>query len=82
MKGYSTLAKEVIKELKENIPTHIFLQAGVGAFAGVMASVFTEEYIKNPPKIILVEPSNAACFFKSALNNKCTAVGGDIVMFS
>lgn len=78
MKGYSTLAKEVIKELKENIPTHIFLQAGVGAFAGVMASVFTEEYIKNPPKIILVEPSNAACFFKSALNNKCTAVGGDL----
>lgn len=78
MKGYSTLAKEVIKELKENIPTHIFLQAGVGAFAGVMASVFTEEYIKNPPKIILVEPSNAACFFESALNNKCTAVGGDL----
>lgn len=78
MKGYSTLAKEVIKELKENIPTHIFLQAGVGAFAGVMASVFTEEYIKNPPKIILVEPSNAACFFKSSLNNKCTAVGGDL----
>lgn len=78
MKGYSTLAKEVIKELKENIPTHIFLQAGVGAFAGVMASVFTEKYIENPPKIILVEPSNAACFFESALNNKCTAVGGDL----
>lgn len=78
MKGYSTLAKEVIKQIGNNIPTHIFLQAGVGAFAGVMASVFTETYLEKPPKIIVVEPKNAACFYESALNNKCTAVGGDL----
>lgn len=78
MKGYSTLAKEVIKQIGSNIPTHIFLQAGVGAFAGVMASVFTETYIENAPKIIVVEPHNAACFYKCAQENKCTSVGGDL----
>ena len=78
MKGYSTLAKEVIKQIGDNIPTHIFLQAGVGAFAGVMASVFTETYVEKAPKIIIVEPHNAACFYESAVNNKCTAVSGDL----
>lgn len=78
MKGYSTLAKEVIKQIGDEIPTHIFLQAGVGAFAGVMASVFTESYIEKAPKIIVVEPHNAACFYESAINNKCTAVTGDL----
>jgi diaminopropionate ammonia-lyase len=40
MQGYSTMAQEVIVQLQGVRPTHIFLQAGVGAFASVIASFF------------------------------------------
>jgi diaminopropionate ammonia-lyase len=66
MQGYSTIAKEVIEALGEEVPTHIFLQAGVGAFAGVMAEVFYDYYKEACPQIVLVEAEVAACFYASA----------------
>jgi diaminopropionate ammonia-lyase len=78
MKGYSTLSQEVIEQLQGVVPTHIFLQAGVGAFASVMASVFVSMFEKNPPKIIIVEPEKADCFYRSAKAGKIEAVTGDM----
>ncbi len=78
MKGYSTLAQEVIEQLQGDVPTHIFLQAGVGAFASVMASVFVSMFEKNPPKIVIVEPEKADCFYRSAKAGKVEAVIGDM----
>lgn len=78
MKGYSTLAQEAIEQLHGTIPTHIFLQAGVGAFASVMASVFVSAFEKNPPKIIIVEPEKADCFYRSCKAGKIEAVTGEM----
>ncbi|MEQ8154119.1 MAG: diaminopropionate ammonia-lyase [Clostridiaceae bacterium] len=78
MQGYSTIGNEVVEDLGEEVPTHIFLQAGVGAFAGVMICYFTYKYKNNPPKFILVEPENAACFYESAIENKITNLTGEL----
>lgn len=68
MQGYATIAKEMIEELTENdeqLPTHIFLQAGVGSFAAGIAAYFTEYYREKAPKIIVVEPHLANCYYRS-----------------
>jgi diaminopropionate ammonia-lyase len=78
MQGYSTIAQEVIGQLQGVRPTHIFLQAGVGAFASVIASIFISIFSKNPPKIIIVEPEKADCFYKSAIAGKVEPVTGEL----
>ncbi|EET87426.1 diaminopropionate ammonia-lyase [Clostridium carboxidivorans P7] len=78
MKGYSTLAQEAIEQLHGTIPTHVFLQAGVGAFASVIASIFVSTFEKNPPKIVIVEPEKADCFYRSCKAGKIEAVTGEM----
>jgi len=78
MQGYSTIAQEIIEDLEEALPTHIFLQAGVGAFAGVMSDMMLRHYKENAPKIIIVEAQNSECFYKSIENHKMSAVTGDL----
>lgn len=78
MQGYSTVAKEALEQLKEERPTHIFLQAGVGAFAAVMAAVVVDAFPENPPIIVIVEPDKADCFYRSIKAEKVTKVDGDM----
>lgn len=68
MKGYTTIALEIYEEIKglKLKPTHIFLQAGVGSFAGAMAAFFSDIYGKNRPEIITVEPLKADCLLRTA----------------
>lgn len=47
-------------------PTHIFLQAGVGAMAGGITAYLLQHYRENPPKIFTVEPDTVACIYLSA----------------
>ena len=68
MQGYMTLALEAHKQLKA-VPTHIFVQAGVGSLSGAMKAFFANVYGKNKPKLIVVEPNNAGCIFKTAKAN-------------
>ena len=62
MRGYTTLAYEAIKQMPK-LPTHIFLQAGVGSMAASIAAVFSEP--KNKPRITLIEPEAAGCFYET-----------------
>lgn len=80
MQGYTTIALEIAEQLGQTHPTHIFLQAGVGAMAGAIAAFFSELYRDDPPIIIVAEPHRANCFFKTAEANdgKLHAVGGDL----
>lgn len=78
MQGYSTIAREIIEQIGDKKPTHIFLQAGVGAFAAVMTSIFIEVYSQDPPKIIIVEAAEADCFYRSIQSGKVTPVTGDL----
>lgn len=57
MEGYLASAKEIIDEMPE-VPTHVFLQAGVGGLAGAMAALFRDAW-GDAPKIIVVEPDAA-----------------------
>ena len=65
MQGYCTMGLEAAEQLPE-APTHIFLQAGVGAMAGAMAGFFASLYGENRPVITVVEPNKADCIFRTA----------------
>lgn len=70
MQGYTTMGFEMISQKEWEKPTHIFLQAGVGAMAGAMTAFFADLY-KNEtrPVITIVEPSKADCLFRTAEAN-------------
>lgn len=75
MQGYSAIAKEIVDELKinnERIPTHVFLQAGVGSFAAAIAGYLLQVYGENTPKIVIVEPHQANCFYESFISAEGT----------
>ena len=83
MQGYAAIAHEIQEQLKEeNIikPTHIFLQAGVGSFAGGIQGYYTNLFGQNRPITMVVEPDKADCIYRSALINdgKPHAVTGDM----
>ena len=69
MAGYSVMMKEIIDQIKNEEITHIFLQAGVGGMAGAMVAG-TARYLKNIPKMIVVEPDSAACVMESIKTGK------------
>lgn len=66
MQGYTTFALEITEQLKGVVPTHIFLQAGVGAMAGAITGFFANYYKEKCPRIIIVEPEQADCIYKTA----------------
>ncbi len=67
MEGYTTMAYEAIEQLCGEKPTHIFLQAGVGAMAGAVAGFFANLYPGDEkPIITIVEPHRANCLFRTA----------------
>lgn len=63
MQGYTTLAKEIVDHLQE-APTHVFLQAGVGSFAGAIVA-FLQQYYGQQLTFVLIEPDAANCFYES-----------------
>lgn len=77
MQGYGTIAVEAVEQLPEQ-PTHIFLQAGVGSFPAALAAAFTLAWADHSPKVLIVEPKDADCFFRSAQAGSITAVAGDL----
>ena len=69
MAGYSVMMKEIVDQLNNEKITHIFLQAGVGGMAGAMVAG-AARYLKNIPKMIVVEPDSAACVMESIKTGK------------
>ncbi|MBQ5345155.1 MAG: diaminopropionate ammonia-lyase [Acidaminococcaceae bacterium] len=45
--GYLTMAAEAVEQLQDIVPTHVFLQAGVGAMAGGVMEFLFSCYRKN-----------------------------------
>lgn len=70
MQGYSTMAGEIGQQLAEQaIPTHLFLQAGVGCMSGAVTGYFASLWGDKCPKIVIVEPDKAACLYATAEAN-------------
>ena len=69
MQGYTSMAFEALKQLNGLCPTHIFLQAGVGAMSGAVTAFFSSVFEKSKPVITIVEPNKADCIYQTAKAN-------------
>ena len=69
MEGYTTMASEALEQLDGERPTHVFLQAGVGAMAGAVAGFLADAFGADRPGIVIVEPNKADCFYRTAEAN-------------
>ncbi|MDR2946977.1 MAG: diaminopropionate ammonia-lyase [Candidatus Adiutrix sp.] len=70
MQGYMTLAVEALEQIREcggERPTHLFLQAGVGSFAGAALGFVAAALSDQCPVTTIVEPRKADCIYRSAL---------------
>ena len=81
IEGYLTLAAEAAGQMGGLMPTHIFLQAGVGSMAGGIGGYFAGRCGDRPPLITIVEPEAAACIYASvrAGDGRAHTVAGDPV---
>ncbi len=81
MQGYTTMALEAYEQLQGEKPTHIFLQAGVGAMSGAVTGFFADLYGEQArPVITIVEPNKADCIYRTAEadDGKLHPVTGDM----
>ncbi len=81
MEGYTTMAYEAVDQLQGEKPTHVFLQAGVGAMSGGVTGFLADYYgDEDRPIITIVEPNKADCIYRTAEANdgKLHFVTGDM----
>ena len=79
MQGYTVMAEEALSQLPDGmLPTHVFLQGGVGGLAGAVCGHFWETLGHKRPRFIVVEPDRADCLYQSALHGKPTPATGDL----
>lgn len=69
MQGYTTMLAEAQEQLAgQGIvkPTHVFVQAGVGALAAATIGFYKQLFGGEHPVSVVVEPQTAACLYSSA----------------
>lgn len=73
--GYTVLAGEMLAQLKQRrqeLPTHILVNAGVGGFAAAMCGHLWERLGAQRPIFITVEPAAADCLLQSGMAGELT----------
>ena len=82
MQGYGVMALEACEQLRELdvTPTHMLIQAGVGAFAGSAQGLACNYYGAVSPVSFVVEPTAANCHYLSAQrgDGSIVKVGGNM----
>jgi diaminopropionate ammonia-lyase len=79
MQGYRVMVEEAIRALPAGqVPTHAFVQVGVGALAGAVCAHLWEKWGPNRPRFITVEPIQAACLQKSVLSLRPAPAEGNL----
>ena len=83
MQGYTTLLAETQELLAAQgivKPTHIFVQAGVGAFAAAMIAFYKKLFGPGAPISVVVEPRAADCLYQSMVigDGQPHSVSGDL----
>jgi diaminopropionate ammonia-lyase len=76
--GYTVLLAESVEQMQGEIPTHVFIQGGVGGLASAVCAYFWELWGEQRPRFIVVEPINANCLQESARAGKPVVVEGDL----
>lgn len=70
MAGYTVMASEVLDQLGSEVPTHVFVQAGVGGVAAAVCARMWQRLGARRPCVVVVEPSLAPCVLESARNDR------------
>ncbi|MEI2267451.1 diaminopropionate ammonia-lyase [Erwinia sp. CGal63] len=80
MQGYATLADEAAEQMQAmgTSPTHVFLQAGVGAMAAGVLGYLSDVYDAKNLHAVVVEPDKADCLYRSAGKGEIVNVGGEM----
>lgn len=77
--GYGVIFLEMISQFTpETLPTHVFLQAGVGGLASVIGGLLWEAYGVNRPLFVTVEPHQADCVYQSIQTGRLVHVEGTL----
>ncbi len=69
MQGYTTMLTEAQEQLAGTgivKPTHVFVQAGVGALAAAVTGFYASRFGADRPTQVVVEPATADCLYQSA----------------
>ena len=75
MAGYNVMSEEISNQLeKKEMPTHIFLQGGVGSFPAAICSYFWEKYHEDNIKFVIVESEHAPCLIESAKEGQMISI--------
>lgn len=75
MQGYAVMVDETLTQM-DSLPTHVFIQAGVGGLAAAVCGHLWESLGDRRPRIVVVEPDRAACLFESARVGHAANIGG------
>ena len=76
--GYTVMLSEIVEQLDGNIPSHVFIQGGVGGLASAVGGYFWDLWGEKRPRLVIVEPEKANCLQQSARAGKPVVVGGDL----
>lgn len=76
MEGYLSLMAEVFEQIT-TVPTHVFLQAGVGGLACACAAAIRKHW-GGAPQIIVVEPDAAPALMNSIRQGACVRADGPV----
>jgi diaminopropionate ammonia-lyase len=75
MQGYSLMVDEALEQTSA-VPSHVFVQGGVGGLAAGVCSYLWERDGTRRPCFVVVEPEKADCFYRSAVAGRPTPAEG------
>ena len=78
MHGYTVLVDEIRDALEGALPTHLFVQGGVGGLAAAAIGAIRQDLGAASPKGVVVEPTAADCLYQSAVAGKPSPASGDL----
>ncbi|WP_343314429.1 diaminopropionate ammonia-lyase [Brucella sp. BE17] len=73
MQGYTLMLNEIWEQSRQDY-SHIFIQAGVGGLAAVVAGFYLDKMGDKRPKLVVVEPERANCLQRSAQAGRAIAM--------
>ncbi len=77
MQGYRLVAEEAAAALPA-APSHVFVQGGVGGFAAAVSVQLRARYGAAAPRLVVAEPSRAACLLESTEAGEPVALEGPL----
>jgi diaminopropionate ammonia-lyase len=76
--GYTVMLAEIVEQLQGQVPSHVFVQGGVGGLAAAVCAYFWQTWGIERPRFIIVEPEQANCLQASAKAGSPQVIEGDL----